>query len=425
MAQGTGTGNVLANRPFLALWIAQVLSQTAQNAIIFALLVLIEERHGSTLYVSMMILSAILPAVFFGIAAGVVVDHVHKKAVLVTTNLLRAIACLGFVLVSGSTSLLYAVNFVFATISQFFAPAETAAIPQLVKRSQLLAANGLFSLTFSGAQVLGFVIVGPPLVKLAGPEGTFAAIGGIYLVAGLLVSLLPRAEPPQRPLSGIDRSALWSELGRDVREGWRLLSGDRAISLAMVQLTAMGSLILVLGVLAPAYVKRVLEVRADDAVLILAPAAVGILLGTSVMPRLSQRVAKQALANWGLGGLGLMLLLLAVAGELVPITRDRSGLVALIMSSAFLIGLSFSFTQVPAQTILQERTPGDLRGRVFATQLTMAFVVSVVPLIFVGGLADLLGVGRTLLLMAGFVLLLCLYSLAQTRKLLPNLPLDA
>lgn len=422
---GTDVRAVLANRPFLALWMAQVLSQTAQNAILFALLVLIEDRTSSTIYVSMMFLSAILPTVFFGIAAGVLIDHTRKRVVLVTTNLLRALACLGFVLFTGSLSLVYVVNFIFWSISSFFAPAEAASIPLLVKRTQLLAANGLFSLTFTGAQVLGFVIVGPPLVKLAGPEGTFMAIGVIYLVATLLVSLLPAAEPPFRPLSELDRSALWGQVGKDLQDGWRLLSGDRAISLAMVQLTAMGVIMLVLGQQAPGYVSRVLRVRADDAMLILSPAAVGILIGTALMPRLSQRVVKQTLANWGLIGLALMLALLALAGELVPTISDTRGLYVMIGSSAFLIGLSFSFTQVPAQTILQERTPVELRGRVFATQLTMAFVASVAPLLITGGLADLLGVGTTLLLMAASVLSLWLYSLVQTKKLLPRPLLDA
>lgn len=416
MAEDTGVRSVLANRPFLALWLAQLLSQTAQNAILFALLVLIEQRTKSTVFVSLLILSAIVPAIFFGIAAGVVVDHVRKKMVLLTTNLLRAIACLGFVAFSGSLELLYAVNFLFSSISQFFAPAETAAIPMLVKRGQLVAANALFNLTFTGAQVLGFVLIGPTLPKLVGPEGSFLVIAVIYAIAALLVSLLPSREPPYRPFSEINRSALVPEVGRDLREGWGMLRGDPAISLATLQLTAIIGLIFVLAALAPGYANRVLGGQAQDAVLILAPVFVGILTAAGVLPWLTRRVQKPILVNVGLVGLAPTLALLALAGELLPVFHDIDSLLGFIMASAFLIGLGIALINIPAQTILQERTPETLRGRVFAIQLTFAFVASIVPLLFVAALADWLGPGRTVLLMAVGVLALAVYSLVQTRR---------
>ena len=53
---------------------------------------------------------------------------------------------------------------------------------------------------------------------------------------------------------------------------------------------------------------------------------------------------------------------------------------------------------VPAQTFLQERAPVELRGRVFAVQLMLSNFASIVPLLLLGGLADLIGVDRTLVL---------------------------
>ena len=53
---------------------------------------------------------------------------------------------------------------------------------------------------------------------------------------------------------------------------------------------------------------------------------------------------------------------------------------------------------VPAQTFLQERAPVELRGRVFAVQLMLSNFASIVPLLLLGGLADVIGVDRTLLL---------------------------
>ena len=66
--------------------------------------------------------------------------------------------------------------------------------------------------------------------------------------------------------------------------------------------------------------------------------------------------------------------------------------------SAFVLGLGFAFITIPAQTTLQEQSPPSMRGKVFATQLTLGNVVSILPIAFVGGLADLFGIARVIVL---------------------------
>ncbi|HEY8829738.1 MAG TPA: MFS transporter, partial [Candidatus Limnocylindria bacterium] len=85
---------IFRNRAFLALWAAQILSQVAANATTFALIVLVGELTKSNTSSSILILLAILPAVVFGVFAGVVVDRTDRKRVLVITNALRAVAVL-------------------------------------------------------------------------------------------------------------------------------------------------------------------------------------------------------------------------------------------------------------------------------------------------------------------------------------------
>src|SRR5690349_6713637 len=139
---------VLGNRNFTYLWAAQLLSQIAQNIINFAVLVQVEELSHSTTQVAVTIVSFTLPAVLFGPIAGVFVDRIDKKAILVYTNVLRAAATLGFVFLSQSLPAIYVILFVSSTINQLFSPAEGASIPMLVKRDQLLNAMSLFNVTF-------------------------------------------------------------------------------------------------------------------------------------------------------------------------------------------------------------------------------------------------------------------------------------
>jgi MFS family permease len=69
-----------------------------------------------------------------------------------------------------------------------------------------------------------------------------------------------------------------------------------------------------------------------------------------------------------------------------------------VMALALIAGFGFVAIMVPAQTFLQERAPVELRGRVFAVQLMLSNFASIVPLLLLGGLADVIGVDTTLLL---------------------------
>ena len=112
----------LGNRSFRYLWLAQAISQIAQNATIFVLLVLVERETKSSFYTGLLILSALLPTVLFGMAAGVFVDRWPKRRILVITNLLRVAAVLLFFFFPTVLPLIFLVSFLFGTISQFFAP---------------------------------------------------------------------------------------------------------------------------------------------------------------------------------------------------------------------------------------------------------------------------------------------------------------
>ncbi len=101
------------------------------------------------------------------------------------------------------------------------------------------------------------------------------------------------------------------------------------------------------------------------------------------------------------GGLAWLVALLTAGNPPLielPTLGDVSFLVLPVMALALVAGFGFVAIMVPAQTFLQERAPVDLRGRVFAVQLMLSNFASIVPLLLLGGLADLIGVDQTLLL---------------------------
>jgi len=178
--QSAAEHGLLRNQRFLALWAAQILSMTAANALTSALIVLVAEITRSNTSSSFLILLAVIPAVLFGVFAGVFVDRSDRRLVLIVTNALRAAAVAVFLIVGLELTTAYIVNFLVAGVTVFFVPAEASTIPNIVRKRDLLVANSLFTFTFNGAFLLGFIIFAPLVIAFAGFPTLFALIVAMF-----------------------------------------------------------------------------------------------------------------------------------------------------------------------------------------------------------------------------------------------------
>ena len=407
--------SIWRNREFLLLWLAQAISQTAQNAIWYGIVVLVQRQGHSSTLLSVAVLTLIIPSVIFGVLAGVYVDRWDKRTVLIGTNLIRGTIAFSYGLFglpqALPLSLLFVINFLFSTVGQFFAPAETAMIPTVVARPKLLQANSLFHLTFTASQLGGLVVLGPLLAKVLGVEGLFVSTAAAIVICGALVWPLPSSRGEHDPsVPASEREAIQG-VWQDVRDIWHFVMRDRVVALAMVQWTIGAILGLVVATLVPSFAERLLNVPAENAVFVMAPAGIGMIAGTALLNRCGDRFEKDFLVNVGLftvaaclaftGGLAFLAASLTAGNvELIEMAMlgQVSAVVPPIMVLALIAGFGFVSIMVPAQTFLQERAPVELRGRVFAVQLMLSNFASIVPLLLLGGLADVIGVDKTLLL---------------------------
>ena len=393
------------NRDFMLLWAAQVVGQTAQNAVHYGLLVLVQTRTQSAAHMSFAVLTVVLPSVIFGLVAGAYVDRRDKRLVLLGTNLIRAALMPLYVIFPDLLLLIYALNFVFSTISQFFAPAEAAMIPSVVPRHQLLQANSLFQVTFTAAQLAGFVVVGPLVVNLLDVDSLFLIVGGMLALAALLVWPLPSTRRRvEQAIGGF--SALWHE----IFDVLRYVRADAPIALAVAQWTVGSTLTLIVATLAPNFVVHILQVLPKDSVFVLAPAGGGAVVGSLALGRWGARFERRRLVRNAMLAVGVLICAMALAGPLwewlgavTYVEGETSSfwggwsLIGAVMALAFAAGIGFVAILVPTQTEIQERAHEDVRGRLFAVQLVLANVASVLPLVVLGELADVAGIPLTLL----------------------------
>jgi MFS family permease len=394
--------SLLRNRHFLSLWGAQVLSQTAANAMTYALVILVFRQTHQNTASSFLILLAILPAILFGTLAGVMVDRVDRKLVLVVTNVLRGVAVALMLLLKDDPVAPYVVNFLVATVTVFFVPAEAATIPKIVRKGDLLAANSLFSFTFNGSFVLGFALLAPIVIGLGDLDFLFSLLTSFYIVAAVLCSTLPKAEPVDRYLT-VDVAAEAAEATRrDMGEAWQYLRQHTRIVWVLVYVALMYMLVAVAGALGPGFVTTTLELNERWVGVLALPAGVGIVFGLLLLNVLGPRLRRSTLIHWGLIATSLTLLGLALPALLRPRSFTAAGnpqapLVLFVIVVALILGAAYAFATVPSFTLLQEELHEDMRGRVFGVLNTLVSVVSLLPLLVVGPIADQVGVGWVLL----------------------------
>jgi MFS family permease len=431
---------VLRNRPFLFLWLAQVATQIGINMILYALEVLVLRATDLTTAVSALFLTFLVPSVLFSAVAGVFVDRIDRRTVLVVTNALRAAILVAIFAAGQNIFLILVLNTILSTVTVFFAPAEAAMIPVLVPREQLVAANGIFTLTLNGAFAVGFAFLGPLVVTIVGsPEPLILIVAGLFGLAAGVCLTLPGDPATPTPVAPRGRRETVSEAGHAVtgvfdqlREGVAYIRANRPVAWSLAYLGIAASLIGVVAVLGPSFARDTLGLSPEDLIVVVLPLGIGIVFGVLLLNNYGKFFARRRAIELGLVVLGILLVILTIAGPLsrlltgvgdrVPVV-DLSGLtslVAVVVAIAFLCGICYGIVAISAQVQLQEDIPADVRGRVFGVLNMLISVASILPIIVVGPIADIIGTTPVILFAAAFVLFSGLASIISRGPIGPE-----
>jgi MFS family permease len=403
---------VLRNRAFLRLWLAQAISQTANNMVNFALLLRVRgivEVHDlpqANTAISLVIIAFSLPAVLFGPIAGVLADRVNRRTLMAVIQLVRVVAVLCFVVIRpgwpAETALIahYVGTFIFGIAGQFFAPAQGATIPTLVPRHQLMSANALFNLTFTASQLIGFATLGPALAKIIGVDQIFVLTAILFLVCAGLVMSIPNTSVPSPVPSDVAAHPV-RRLLADLLEGLIYIRRDPVLIKAIAYLSLAAATFLTIAALGPDFVTGVIGLEKEDIGYIVGPAGAGVLVGVVLVRSVSRRVNRSTLIDGSMALAGLMLLLIALAPDaLDALWKGPSAplelTIAVEATLAAVLGICNAFILVPSQTMLQEHSQEHVRARVYAAFFTISNTISFLPTLFAAALADVYGSIRVL-----------------------------
>ena len=408
----SGARSVFHNRSFVYLWSAQALSQLASNMVLAALIATVVNTTGSLTANAVLILTFLVPAVLFSTLGGVLVERGDAKLIMLATNVLRAIGTILFILVAPTTStaivpLVYLINFVVATATAIFAPAELTSIPRIVERRHLMAANSIFILTVNATFAIGFGVLGPLVLNVLGSTAVYVIVATMFGMAAVAILPLPsvkpdHAAPAVRAAAGRAVRELFSQLA----EGIHFVRGHRRIAWSLTYLGIAASLIGVLGAIGPGFARDILRLTAEDFFFIMGPAGLGAVVGILFLNSYGKGLPKRLVIDIGLVAMGTTLIALALVRpvtslfgfavapieDVFPTIAPLTSLIAVVVVIAVFAGLEYAFVAIPSQTALQEELPADVRGRIFGILNTLLSVASFLPVIAAPAAADVINI---------------------------------
>ncbi len=399
-------------RPFSYLMLAEFFSQFSMNLFIFALLLVVFGVSNSSVAVSGVVLAFTLPSIFFGILAGVLVDRWDKKNVLLWTNILRAIIVFPLLVLYKDLVIVYLLTFTVSLVTQFFIPAETPMIPLLVDKKLLLSANALFGMGIYASIFLAYASSGA-ILYLVGRANIFLLLTVIFLLAAFFTSLIKYSNGKNEKME-IDVKSL--SFRQEIKDVIDIISKTKSLYHALFSLTLAQILILVIAVIGPGYAKQVLSINIESfPLLFVTPAIIGLALGAVIIGSYFHKVSKSLLTKFGMFLLGIAIVLLPYGSKVESreIIQDinlflpqlfRINVLHIMVFLAFVLGFATAFVFVPANTILQEETTDELRGKMYGVLNSLVGVLSILPVILVGGLADIFGV-KSVITFVGLVVL--------------------
>lgn len=372
--------------PFRRYIIGSLISDTGTWMQVMAQAWIMSTLTNKAIYLGLVNLFAGIPTILLTIHGGAAADRFDKRKILVGTQIWQ----IGLALILGWLVLTHRIQIwhimVAATLLgiciAFEMPAISALVPELVKHEQIGAAIAMDRSVFHGSRLIGPSLAGL-LVSSWGAAYAFFANATSFIALIIAIISIPARKIGTKEEEAQRRSG--------ILDGFRYIKSDR-IMLLMIGLIAATTICVfpVIAVMLPLYVRNLLHLGPDRLGLLMAVSGTGSLGGSLGFLTIG-REHRFRLMTGNAIVVAVALLCMSISGSFV-LTAAAMGCLA--------IGLSMNFAL--ANTIVQERAPSPLRGRISAVFGMSFFGLMPVAGLVVPGLSDLIGM-RTALGIASIV----------------------
>lgn len=395
------------NDDFRRLYVGRLISFAGDWFLLVPLVGLVYEASGSALAAAAVIAAQALPALLLAPLTGLAADRFDRKRVIVISDIVRAVLALSLLAVDAADSvwLLLVVVGMEGAGAAFFYPASTGALPNVVDGDELAAANVLMSSAWGAMLALG-AAVGGVFATVVSRDAAFVVNAASFLVSAILVSRIGRSlqEPERTATAGLSAST---------RDAFRYAVGHSRVAAlltakAVHALTSGGAV----GLFA------VMSFSLFDA----GDGGTGVLfgargLGNLIGPLIAFRLAGSSPRRI-MGSIGYAMALWGIGYVMVGVAPSL-----LLAAAAVCLGHTGGGTQFAFSTYgLQELTPDQVRGRLFALDFGLDTLAIAVSALAVGALAATVPI-RTLLVALGLIgLVFGLGWSVATRRYWADLP---
>lgn len=381
----TYSGLLRQNRNFRRLWLAQVVSQLGDWFNAVAVYALLLDLTGSATLVATMMVVQLLPITLISPWAGVVVDRVSRRAVMIVADVARAVLYASLIFVRDADTIWLAFVLVALAVvgTAFFEPARSAVLPDVVSSEELLTANSLSAATWAAMLAVGASVGGAITVWL-GRDTAFLLNGASFLVSAAALRRMTVAEQHR---TGTDEQ-------RDVglRQGLAYLHRHSEI-VALLSVKGVWALAGGVMLLLTVFADRVFGSPGANS----AASGIGMLFAARGVGAAGGAAAVRVLQHRGSPGLR-QAIPLAYAGA----TMGYLGLATAPTLPLAAIGVIVAHTcgtvlWVSSTVLLQKALPAHLRGRIFSLEFALHTLVSSGATLATATALDRLGVApRTL-----------------------------
>ncbi|MEM8706778.1 MAG: MFS transporter [Actinomycetota bacterium] len=380
---------------FFKLWIAQVISATGDWLGLIAIISLAERiSDGSEGTAIALVLAArIAPGFFLATAAGVIVDRLDRKRVMLFCDVGRALVFFALPFVDSLLGLIIA-SFILEILTMLWSPAKEAVVPNLVPKDKLTSANslnvaaayGMFPVAAGIAALLaklssGFADEGWVDTWHFNEEGLAFYVNGIsFLATALIIWNIHWNRRTREERLGGERGA-WDVGGafRELREGWEFIAVNpivRAVNIGLATGVIGGGMLVPLGAI---FVDEVIAGEGADFNLILFALGTGMALGVVSASIFQNRINRARVFPFALivAGGGLL-----VAGS--------ASILSVVVPMIAVVGFAAGPIYVLGFTLLHENVDDELRGRIFASLLVLVRFCVLIALAVAPILSELL-----------------------------------